>query len=55
MIVYTAKMKKRDEQILKFLERGWQHQRIADKMGLSVHRVRQIIYSRRAKPRRKAA
>jgi DNA-directed RNA polymerase specialized sigma24 family protein len=46
---------KRDTAILAFWLRGWTYQRIADRYGLSMARVNQIIAEQREIPRKRAA
>ena len=46
---------KRDEAIFTFYMRGWTYQRIADRYGLSLARVNQIIANQRGTKRKKAA
>lgn len=55
---YTSEMIKRDQRIVKWRERGWQHQRIAERENLSIQRVQQILYAnkkpKRGRPRKAA-
>lgn len=39
----TRKAAKRNEQIIKFRDRGWTFQRIADRYGITAARVHQIV------------
>lgn len=52
---YTNAMIKRDERIVKWRERGWTQDRIAEREGLSTARIKQILETnkpKRGRPRR---